>query len=1066
MFHLYHGNRLEDLLDRLLEITAEPLADPFLPETIIVQNPGMARWTMQQIAQRRGIGFNFEFPLPARFIHQIFASQLNKLPEGAEFSRDVLLWRIFFLLPEVVAQPGFEELDRYLNGDKERRKAYQLAGKISDVFDQYLVYRPEMIAAWEDGKESHWQARIWRLLTSRGEYHRGRLFRDFFILQKNEQLSAHGLPQRIFLFGVGTLAPVYLQVLQAISQVIDVHLFFLNPCREYWGDLLSQRARAEMRARWRRLGREDISRYYSVGNPLLSSLGVQGREFFEQLAGLELVEESLFQRKKPHNLLTTVQSDILELVQRKVSEDNVSFQAENDRSIQFHICHSRTREVQVLHDRLLEMFETIPDLTPRDIIVMAPNMGEYGSAITGVFSAVEKSHSIPWSLADRSADDDQPIIRAFLALLEMVTGRYTLSDVLGLLEIPAVLHCFHLDDEALGRLRIWMFESGIRWGLNSAHRLEFGLDDSSLHTWEFGLNRLLLGYCMESGGMYHDIVPFSATSGSDAEWIGELACCVDRLGSWRKRLTCSRKADDWRELLLALLDDFFLVQPGSEDEDALGLLRETIVGFADHVKQAAGADAPGEISLPVVVHHFKGVLKKPAAGYAFLSGRVTFCNMVPMRAIPFRVICLLGMNDTDYPRVQQQPSFDLIGQEPRSGDRRRRDDDCYLFLEALLSARDIFYISWVGRDIRDNSKRMASVVVSELRDYLDSAFEAGDTRPSATITTLYPLQPFSHRCFDGQTGFRSYCSQWLPSPVSAGQTAVPVFMEKPLPEVEISRSISINALIRFWNHPVRFFLRERLGLKLHISENVPSESEPFALDNLKRYQLGEETLDNQLAGEDTNLQQRFRARGELPHKGFGQAVFQEIDAGTAEMAKTLEPILSNPQEPLECRVQLGDWIIGGVLGNLFSGGRICFRPAKVKAKDLLSLWIHHLILNLEAPVDIQPVSIHVGTDKLIRLQSVIAPAAELLRLVEYFRQGLCQPLHFYPQTSLAWAEAKPERRGKAASLAWHGGYYHRGEKEDIEYRLALSGIEPLDETFQELAEILYPLLDHMENSSG
>jgi len=1058
MFFLYHGNRLEDLLDRLVELSLDPPADPLQPETVVVQNPGMARWVMQQIALRTGIGANFEFPLPARFIHRIFAARLPDLPPDAEMNRDLLLWRIFFLLPEIIDEPGFGEPRQYLTHDIDGRRRYQLAARISDLFDQYLVYRPEMLAQWEDGRDRGWQAQLWRLLTARGEYHRGRRFREFFRLRDREGLSHGDLPPRVFLFGLGILAPVYLQVLQVMAPHLDIHLFFFNPCREYWGDLLGDRARAAMRARWRQTGRQDMSHYYFGGNPLLASLGVQGREFFEALTELELVEEAIFRPPSRHSLLATVQADILELIRRPEPDHPRLVLDDGDRSIRLHVCHSRLREVQVLHDRLLDLLADLPGLTPRDIIVMAPDIEEYTEAVTGVFSAARGDTFIPWSLADRSPGNEQQLIAAFLALLEAADSRHELSAVLALLEVPAIHRRCGLDGEGLSRVRSWIHANNIRWGLDREQRRQLCGRDSGRHSWEFGLERMLLGYCLDSEELYRDIAPFPYINGQEAEWLGSLAGFIDRLRRCRRLLRQAHPAERWSRLLLDMLDDFFQAEPGGEDDESLALLRSLIVEFGEYVSKTA----PGEeITTVVILEHLRGALRRQGSGQAFLGGGVTFCNMVPMRAIPFRVIWLLGMNDTDYPRVSPAASFDLINRHPRRGDRRRRDDDRYLFLEALLSARDVFSISWVGRDIRDNSRRQPSGVVGELCDYLDTAFDAGEKSASAAITSHYPLQPFSPRCFDGTGGYRSYAVHWLPKREKESRRQP--FLPQPLPAPEPVTEVEPADLVDFWKHPVRFFLQRRLGVYLRKGEELPPDSEPFALDPLSRYRLGNELVQAALDGGKGDMLRLLRARGDLPHRELGDATFDELAAAANRLAARVKPLLGPPRDPFPCRLRLECCDIVGSLDNLFESGRVTYRFAKVKTVDFLSLWIHHLVLALAAPPGVECCSVHVGSDRLLRFGPVAAAGQYLNRLLELRFLGLRQPLHFYPRTSMEWVTARPSRRNTAARKSWLGKYRMRGEGEAEEYELVLAGCDPLDDSFRELAEeICGPLLDHLE----
>ena len=491
-----------------------------------------------------------------------------------------------------------------------------------------------------------------------------------------------------------------------------------------------------------------------------------------------------------------------------------------------------------------------------------------------------------------------------------------------------------------------------------------------------------------------------------------------------------------------------------------GLLRETINDFdACCIK----AGFTGAVSLSLIRSHFEHQLAEPAGGQAFLSGRVTFCNMVPMRSVPFKVIWLLGMNDMDYPRSQRPPAFDLIAQKPSLGDRSRRDDDRYLFLEALLSARSHLSISWVGRDQQENSPLPPSVVVAELRDYINRGWQTGtEQKAGEQLTVEYPLQPFSRHCFDGNPKTTSYTDVWLPT---TGSPIEDLFISKPLQQVEPDlQKVDIGQLVRFWNHPVRFFLEHRLGLRLRMDDDLLPESEAFRLDPLEQYLLAQEITTTLLAEEQPlPLFHRLQAAGELPMGGFGRILFEQMHDTAASLSRELESLISKPVEPCEINLPLADLQLTGWLTSLYSTGRISYRPATLKAKDILQLWIHHLILTLLRPSGVEPLSIHAATDQIICFKAVDDPEAELIPLLHYYRQGLSEPLHFYPKTSHAWAKAKTESaRMNSAYRAWRTAFKSTGEEEDTAYAIALRGHDPLDEQFEELAALFLPILAHME----
>jgi exodeoxyribonuclease V gamma subunit len=449
--------------------------------------------------------------------------------------------------------------------------------------------------------------------------------------------------------------------------------------------------------------------------------------------------------------------------------------------------------------------------------------------------------------------------------------------------------------------------------------------------------------------------------------------------------------------------------------------------------------------------------------------------MVPMRSLPFRVICLVGMNDQDFPRSQHPASFDLIAAHPRLGDRNRRQDDRYLFLEAILSARDVLYCSWQGRNQRDDTLLPPSVLINELLDYIDKSCQLADAEASVEkistyLTTTHPMQPFARHCFDGSTATASYNPAWLPATT---RTAPPLFWHRVLsaPGPEWQR-IDFADLIRFWRQPARFFLEQRLGLRLSPQVTRLAASEDFSFDALKHYQLRHDALNNRLGGRSQKqVQGMFAASGCLSPGALGQVQFDEIAERSEPFVAHLEGALANPLPPLEVDLHLGAFQLSGWLGDLYPTGRVVWRAGKCKGADLMALWLHHLLLNLLKPAGIPWVSRLLTQNEAksapnaLPVWTVLAPlddpASFLRPLLDDYQQGLSQPLAFFPETSLAWAKEVAKGQGKeedAARKVWEDGYLYAGEggKEANPYFFP-SHFEPSD-AFIELSELFVPLL--------
>ena len=436
MLYLHHSNRLERLADTLAQICSAPLADPLASETVLVPNPGMARWLAVSLAERTGVAANYEFPLPAAFVWRVFAAQWPDLPKTAALDRDPLTLRVLAHLPALAGEPAGSELAAYL-ADGDALKAYQLCRRIADAFDRYQVYRPDWLLAWEAGEQEHWQAELWRrLIAEAPPPHRARLLHDFAARAAAGQVQVAGLPERLCVFGLSALPPAYLEVLRSIAALIDVHLLLLNPSAAWWGDIVSERTRARMRRDWARRARPDLSEYYDVGHPLLAALGRQGRDFLDLVTALGPHESEPFEMPQHEHRLARLQREML-LLAEPGSESRGAVGTPGqpqapDASIIVNRCHSELREVQVLHDRLLALFEADATLEPRHVAVMAPDIDRYAPHLAAVFGAAPAQRAIPWSLADRAPRGHQPLVERFFELLDLPDRRLRASEVLGL----------------------------------------------------------------------------------------------------------------------------------------------------------------------------------------------------------------------------------------------------------------------------------------------------------------------------------------------------------------------------------------------------------------------------------------------------------------------------------------------------------------------------------------------------------------------------------------------------------------------------------------------------------
>lgn len=1077
---IFTGNRLEILADRLAEVVSRPLSTAFEPETVIVQSRGMERWVSMALARRNGICANMVFPFPNAFLDGLFRRILPDLPDPSPFDPEILTFRIMKRLPAFLERPSFADLKRYLVDDSKGVKLYQLAVRLADLFDQYLVFRPEMIFQWEagqggDGSDNLWQAELWRDLSQGKERgHRARLHRNLLLRLDTLAAAAAGLPSRISVFGISYLPPFHLQALAGLARINPVYLFLLNPCREYWADILSRRAMHRLTRKIARGTVDADALHMEQGHPLLASLGGLGKEFLVSISATEAHIEDCFVPVDEHNLLSSLQADIFYLRDHSDSRpaDHITIGDNGptavDASIQIHACHGPLREIEVLHDRLLAMFEDHADLRPRDVIVMAPEIVTYTPYIRAVFDTqTGAGQKIPYSIADQGAGSNKGVLRSFLSLLDLKGSRFEATRVLGLLEMPGIKERFDLTAADLTSIARWVRDVNIRWGRDAAGRMRIGLPGLAENTWQAGIDRLLLGYAMPGNDrrMFDGILPYDHIEGSEALVLGRFIAFLQQLFEWSERLEQSMPPADWRDVFIELLERFIAVD--EDDEQEVQQLRRSLENFGC-LEERAGFAVP--LELEVVRTHLENTLGRSHAGGGFISSGVTFCAMLPMRSIPFEVVCLIGMNTAAFPRENTPLGFDLMARFPRPGDRSRRRDDKYLFLEALVSAARVFYISYVGQSVQDNSDIPPSVIVSELIDTIEDSYGI----PAVDLVVRHPLQAYSPRYFnDSDPALFSYSFENFMAAagaaVSDGQQS---FFEVPLAPPPLEwQTLRLEQLCQFYAQPARFLVEQRLGILLKDKDILPQDKENFCLGPLSGYRIRQDLIEARLSG--TDLADHFqvqRAKGDLPQGNIGRLFYGVLEKQTeAFAAKLLEIIADKNAEALPVDLTLSGIRLTGTLEGLYPQGRIQMRFARRRAKDYLSAWIYHLVLCGSILNGRAPVTTLVGADGIARIQPVDRPDAFLSEILETFKEGLCRPLHFFPDLSLHFLKLTVES-GKPVNAAidmirkkWVGTDFQRGVSEDPYYRLCFGSSDPIDDQFEGLAEkIVAPLLRHVE----
>jgi exodeoxyribonuclease V gamma subunit len=1016
MFILHSSNKTENLLIHLTRVlAAKPLASPFSKEVFLIQSQGMERWLSQQLASHFKVWGNYEFLFPGRFFNTL-AQKLGSQLHAEDFDRERMLWRFEILLRNLAGEV-FLPVQQYIVGENAALKRYQLAQQLAQVFDQYQMLRVDMLEKWEQNHSVYntdtevWQRALWQqLITNTGGKHRGALWQEAIdkLTSAPENSFADSLPERVSVFGLNTLPPLALDFLQGLAMHSQVHFYLLNPAQTFWADLQNKRQRARQN-----LYQETTP---ALGHPLLATLGQQGREFHELLleqAEFELELESFEEETKADlNVLQHLQNDIL---YNQPPEELEPLQ--NDGSISIHACHSRCREVQVAKNLLLQALEDDHDLELRDIVVMAPKIEIYEPFINAEFADLQ--HAI----ADRSLRLSNPVLDSLISFLRLSQGRFGWQSVLDLLELPLVYSGFGLSETDLELIRHWIQEIHIRWGKSAQHKQQLALPASDANTWQYGLERLLMGYAMSDDSEFVDnILPYIDIEGASAEVLGGLYDFLQLLFTASSDLAREKSLQDWGEQLYFYADKLFA---GAAVEVAhRQQLNELFSELTDILAPIHNENIP----LEVIIAWLEEAISERKSANGFLRGQLTFCSMLPMRSIPFKVIVLLGMNEGEFPRIDRYPTFDLMGRHFLKGDRSHRADDRYQFLEILLSARQQLLITYIGQSMQNNEAIPPSVVISELLDILQDSYRL------TNLLVYHPLQAFSRQYFQGRADLFSFSQADCDTATALSKPAqaVSTWWQG---EIAAKRAevIEVNDLFAFYRHPQRYFVQRKLSVFLQGLAQQADEREPFSIDGLDAYQIDQQWIEIALSKGEMSVD-KLQAEGAWLSGVCGEIKFAQKKKDIIafiELIRAKE--MGNKIADLEIDVSLGHYRLVGKLPHQFQQGGLVYRYTNLKGKDLIQAWLQHLLSNQIRPQK----TCLLSKDADLLFTPELSRASDLHALIEIYLQGQKHPNAFFVEAALAYIRQASNDNVKKPAIDAARENLHKALENGFEAELTL-----------------------------
>jgi exodeoxyribonuclease V gamma subunit len=1110
MLCLHRADRADALTAALADVFVEPLGDPFAPEIVAVPTHGVERWLTQQLSttlgartdRADGICANVLFPSPRRLVDEAIAAANGSDPEHDLWKPRRLLWPLLGVMEAALSEPWLAPLRAHLeprNGDRSRQ--LRSAQHLAVLFDRYATYRSEMLRAWRDGRDEdggggllgsdhRWQAELWRRVRE----HIGGSDPVETLANACAKITADrdvvSLPERAAIFGLTALPARQLRLLHALATHRDVHLFLLHPSAASWDAVSASVAQRGYVPAARAEASEILP-----AHPLLASWGRDAREFQLLLAR----QHAGARETGAHHPSPASGDTLLARIQAGLRADQAparpgtgpadarSVLADDDRSVEIHACHGRARQVEVLRDAILHALADDPDLEPRDIVVMCPDIEAFAPLVEATFGAGQeladpgdgdaalpapstvRAAGLRVRLADRALRQTNPVLALVTRLFELTTGRVTASEVLDLADRDVVRHRFRLEQDDVARLEEWVTASGIRWGLDAAHREQFHLGQVTEGTWHAGLERLVAGVALAEDGprMFAGVLPFDDIDSSSIDLGGRFAEMLDRLqtviADWSEPKTISA----WTVAIADGVDALGATLPSEAWQRAE--LQRLLV---DALDEATTDDEPSQALLDVT--DVAALLSDRLAGRPtranFRTGHLTVCTLQPMRSVPHRVVCLLGLDDTTFPRRSRRDGDDVLLLASQVGDPDPRAEDRQILLDALLAATDRLVITYTGNDERTNATRAPAVPVGELLDVVDRTARRADGSPArARVLVRHPLQAFDTRNFEPgairATTPWSFDTTTLEGARSliAERSAPRPFLNRPLPPVS-QPIIDLDDLVQFVGHPVRAFLAQRLEIRMARDDDAVDDAMPIELDGLQRWAIGQRLLEARLRGADAaEAIAAERARGSLPPGEIGAAMIATMAPELRAILTTAEDIgldIRGAHAALDAQVTLRDGsTVGGTVASLIGDVIQTVTFSRVSARQRLGSWVRLLLLSAAYPE--RPFSTAtVGRARRSASNAAvtiarIAPLGddpesrrsrsliELETLVGLYARGMREPLPIFCETSAAYAAGGTAAEA-AARRAWVSPFGEEHEDKDELHVLVFGRERPFE----------------------
>lgn len=1038
MLHLYKSNRLEWLAEKLSDsLYSAGNIHPLQSDLIIVPNRDNARWLQFKIAEQNIISANIQYLLPAEWMWNKIRHIHPDIPKELATDKNPLKWALMSLLMNGKIPEKATLLKNYAatfgEGEKAERHL-QLSNLIASVFDKYLVHRPDMILEWDQGgavsenSQEQWQISLWnrltdqldRLYSSKLQYHRPALWKEMLLNMQNEETTNY-LIQNFWVFNPGKLPEPLVEMLVAYASKIHVHIFNHQLLDLKDEDYNSDQFLADMLD-------EEISSEKSY-------------HFYLSEYNIDYDQHKHFEKRSESSFLHLMQNRLLYSYGNKTNELTVF----PDQSVSIHSCHSKLREIETLHNYILNCIENSDSIYPDDIVVVSPDMDKYAPYIKAVFGTKDGDLPIiPYSIGEKSINEKKNTYSLLESILEFIDSRWFPNDFMDILHSGPIMEKFDLSDTDVSMIRRWISDNHVTWGMDSDHRKEENQPENKTNTFRASLNRLWFGSLFELPDfeMIENIPAYYGIDTTEKEEVlARFSAFLNLLNKIRIETGTDRTMSEWSEYGVSWIDQLFSI---NSEENLLFDLIELVRSPYD---QSRLCDFDEKVPYRIFKKEVLAAIKENRSATASLTSGVVFSSMVPMRNIPFKIVAMIGLNEDEFPRKINTPEFDLIQNSPTSRETTVKDEDRHLFLQYVMAPSEKLFISYIGRSIIDNEKIQPSVILEKWMDRIEEVcgVEMYD------LIREESLNGFSAAQYKEK---RSYSNIYADVTASLNKNNKRAGNYSGLPESrEKSQNvIKITDLESFFKNPLKFFVMQSHNIRLSDFDDRLGK-ETFVPDALLSYKLTAPALNWIESGISKDSAKNLLLRtGIVPDDFLGHQTAETIIEQSEEILTLIsEETGSFKKTRINISYSLNNKTIEGYVESYSKDKYYDIFLSAKSGKNLIIAWLRYLLLLNHQKKNFIENRVLMNAKKdggeWLSFSPVENPFEILKNLIEIYLNGVKKPFLFAPKTSLIFSKIQHEENlEKAIQLAeseWFGNFVI-AENSDPVYQLWFGRSNPLD----------------------